>query len=293
MVIRAVLKLLRIKHWIKNGFVLAPLVFSLEFLHPESLIKAVVAFFSFCLMSSTVYVINDIIDRDRDRNHPKKKHRPIAAGRVSPGAAFVIAGTLLVCSVMLALVVHSSSLFILAIYLALNLLYSFVLKHMVIIDVIGIAMGFILRITMGAVAISVELSSWIIVTTFFISFFFGATKRYNELSTIDGSDDNRPVLGSYNIKFLNHLIIISLTLTIISYSLYTIDLVTVEKFRSRHLLYTIPFVVYGVFRYLYLVYVDGKGDDPAEIVLQDVPIIVDVILWLCAVVFILLQPRLF
>jgi 4-hydroxybenzoate polyprenyltransferase len=214
-----IIRLIRIKHWIKNVFVFAPLVFSLNFLHIPLVLKNLLAFLAFGLASSFCYVVNDILDRERDRQHPQKKDRPIASGRVSVLVAVLTGIFLIGTAAFISIQISIYLSIVLLIYVCMNILYSVILKHIVIIDVMIIAFGFVLRVIAGAVSIDVVMSNWILLTTLFISLFLGFGKRRYDLDTVKSSNSHRPVLNDYNLKLLDYMIIISLSLTIIAYSL--------------------------------------------------------------------------
>ncbi len=275
------IKLMRRRHWIKNAFVLAPLVFSLKFLEMSAVLVTFKAFLAFSFMASFVYVINDILDVEKDRKHPKKKSRPIASGKVSIANAVIFSVFLFLIGMGIAFTINIPTLIILLIYFVMNLFYSIKLKHIVLLDVFIIAVGFLLRVYAGAFAIMVPVSHWIILTTFFISLFLGFGKRKNELLVLEKGKNSlhRPVLKFYNEQMVDGFILISLTLTIMTYTLYTIDNHAIEKLGSDNLIYTVPVVVYGLFRYLYLVYGENKGGDPAEIVVKDRWVIIACVFW--------------
>lgn len=284
---KAIIQLLRIKQWIKNTFLFTPLIFSLNFLNAGLVTKSLLAFLAFCLASSFGYAVNDILDREKDRQHPEKSRRPIARGAVSVPAASFVAGILLAASIALSIVVNPLVTASIAGYIVLVALYSFVLKRLVIIDVMAIALGFVIRVIAGALAIEVGISNWILLCSLFISLFLGFGKRRNELNSLDDAANHRSVLGNYNIRLLDYMIVASLALTIITYSLYVIDPETVSRLGTDKLVMTLPFVIYGVFKYLYRLHVKQDGSDLADIILRDKGIIIDIVLWLLSIVIIL------
>ena len=285
----AYIKLMRVKHWIKNAFVLAPMLFSLKFLEISSLIIAMKAFISFSLVASFVYIINDILDVEKDRKHPKKKKRPIASGKISPLSAFIFSIIVFVLGFGIAYDINIQTFVVIFIYFVMNLLYSLKLKHIVLLDVFIIAIGFLLRVYAGAFAIAVPVSHWIILTTFFISLFLGFGKRRNELLVVGEANktSHRPVLAFYNEKIVDAFIVISLTLTVMTYTLYTIDSNAIKNIGSDNLIYTVPVVVYGMFRYLFLIYGEDKGGDPAELVLKDKWIMFTCFIWLIMAILVM------
>ena len=272
-------RLIRVKHWIKNMFVLAPLIFSLKFCVPDSLFRVLIMFFSFSLASSVVYTINDIADRERDRFHPDKKNRPIASGVISVANAAILAVALFSIALAGAWYLSPQAAAVVVAYVALNLLYSYFLKHHPCIDVMGIAIGFLLRVIAGAIAIEVEVSEWMLLTTFFLSLLLGFGKRRKEMLATDGSIRHRVVFQQYSLELLNHLILICAGLTIITYSIYVILSGNMIRLGSHRFVATIPIVVFGVFRYLFLIYHENDGGDPADILLRDRAMQVDILLW--------------
>lgn len=273
-----VIKLLRVQHWVKNLFIFVPLIFALKFTEYSLVIKSIVAFLSFSFASSFVYVINDIFDRDKDKTHPKKKNRPIASGAISIRQGIVLSIMVLVFSVLLGLNLNISTTVVVISYLIMNIFYSAILKNIVLIDIFTIAIGFVFRVVAGALAINVEISTWVLLTTFFISLFLGFGKRRCELNLVNDGKDYRPVLDEYSIQLLDYMIVVSLTLTIVAYSLYVVDPDIVSKFKTDKLMYTIPIVVYGVFRYLHSIYVKKEGE-PSDVIFSDPGLILSVLLW--------------
>ena len=278
------LKLLRPKHWVKNFFVLAPIVFAGKVSDAFSIKMALLVFVSFCLGSSAVYVLNDIKDWKQDEKHPIKKNRPIASGVISVALASIYCAALFLAFIALSsvwIILKEPIVFLLLmIYAVLNIFYTYKLKQIELLDAFIIAIGFVLRIIAGAYAIAVTPTGWIIVTTFFLSLFLGFGKRRNEILQMeDNAAEHRQVLSKYNIALLDQIIVSTGTIAIISYALYTLDAGVVAKFGTDKLYYTIPFVAYGVFRYI-LVLFKGEKSDPTEIVTSDYEIILDVVLWL-------------
>jgi 4-hydroxybenzoate polyprenyltransferase len=276
------IELMRPKQWIKNLFVFAPILFAGKLLDFPLLIQNIIAFAAFCGVSSSVYVLNDIIDIESDRVHKKKRYRPIAAGDVSIQQGRTLFGILLLITVLLCL--KLSTLFSITIfsYFVNNLIYSFKVKNIVLLDVFSISLGFILRVIGGAVAIDVSVSSWMIITTIFISLFLGISKRRAELSgpNQENLEKQRRVLSDYDVVFVDQLNTVAATGTIISYALYTVSEKAINAFHSDKLIYTTPFVIYGIFRYLYLLHQKNLGESPTQIMTKDLPIIINSIIWL-------------
>ena len=276
------IKLIRPKQWIKNFFVFAPLLFSRHVFDLPYLLPSLAAFFIFSLASSAVYIINDIMDVESDRAHPKKKYRPIASGEISVKQAMIFL-------VLLVIIIIAGLLFlkpifgvVIVLYFITNLLYSLKVKSIVLLDVFFISFGFMLRVLGGAAAISVPISSWMILTTIFISLFLAISKRRGELSQVinqDNIEKQRKVLKEYSVEFADQLNTIAAAGTIISYALYTVSDKTVNTFGTDKLIYTTPFVIYGIFRYMYLMHQKNLGESPTSIVTKDIPIILGVLGW--------------
>lgn len=278
--IKTLLELMRPVQWVKNGFVLAPLLFSRQFTHPDKCENTLLALLCFCLVSSAVYAINDICDRQEDRIHPVKKHRPLAAGRLAVSQAVLASILLLAAGLALALSVNTRFLAILSIYILLNIGYSLGLKHLVILDVMIVAAGFVLRILGGSLAIQVPASHWLVLCTILISLFLGFTKRRAELVSLQNNQPHsRKVLKDYSIAFLDQVIAMVTGATIVCYALYTVDTRTLDEFGSRAMLLTVPLVIYGLFRYIYLIYHLNEGEDPTASLLRDLPTIINLLLW--------------
>lgn len=281
------LRALRPQQWVKNLFVLAPAVFAHRLGDRAALLATLLAFAAFCAASSAVYLVNDIRDREADRNHPLKRHRPIAAGRLSVAAAAVTAGLLGAAALASALALGRAYGLVLVAYLASSLLYSLWLKHLVIVDVMVLAVGYVLRVEAGAAAIGVAVSSWLLLCTIFVSLFLGFSKRRHELMLLaERASDQRRVLTHYSPAFLDQMINVVTASTVLSYALYAVAEESVAK-HGRGLLYTVPFVLFGIFRYLFLVYQQPGHANPTEEVLTDPPFLVNVGLWSLAVMWIL------
>ena len=279
---------LRIPHWIKNLFIFAALIFAKRLFVPEDLLRVFIAFILFSLVSSAGYLINDIADLSRDKKNPLKNHRPLAAGKLPPGIAITTAILLLGICIPGGFWLNKPFGFILTAYFLLGLTYSFFWKHFVILDVFGIAAGFALRVMAGALVISVAISGWLLLCTGLLSLFLGFSKRRHELILLgDTASQHRKVLTEYNPYFLDQMISIVTTATLVIYILYTMNPVTIAKFGTDKLILTIPFVLYGIFRYLYLVHQKGKGSSPAKLLLTDIPLLTDVILWIFAAIAII------
>lgn len=260
---------MRPRQYAKNLFIFAPLFFDRQLFNPHALILTFLGFAALCILSSGVYVLNDIVDVNADRNHPQKKYRPIASGKISIRNAKIFC-LILFLTAFIASFFISKIFFLLCILMAvINLAYSFKLKHIPLIDIITIGILFIIRVLCGAVLIKVRIfSPWLYIVTFMLALYLGFGKRRTELASIEGSaNSTRPVLDGYTIPFLDQLISIISAVTIISYALYTFSGSAVPE--NNRLLLTIPFVVYGIFRYLYLVQVKHQGGAPEEVLFSD------------------------
>jgi decaprenyl-phosphate phosphoribosyltransferase len=273
-----ILAVLRIRQWIKNFFVFIPLIFSGRLTDTRDLILAVFAWIAFNFISSVVYIINDLKDIDADKLHPRKSQRPIPSGRISFFVACAIAAcSLVAASVISVLFINTLYVFCIAAYLLINIIYTFWGKQVVILDVLFIAMGFVIRVVSGSYAISVEPSGWLIMTTFFLSLFLGFGKRRNEFIALEKNKVlHRKVLAQYDLDLLNHFIFTSCALSIISYALYTLSPSVIERFaHGNKLVYTIPFFTFCLFRYVFFIWKKEEGD-PTEVVLRDPAIIISV-----------------
>ncbi len=279
---------MRPKQWVKNLTVLAPLLFAQQLKSPLAVSYALIACGLFCLTSSSIYFLNDLQDREQDRLHPQKRHRPIASGQLSVGVALGAMGVLAIIAISMGLLLNPVFGLILVGYWVLNVLYTLWLKHQVILDVFIVATGFVLRVIGGSVAIEVEMSHWLLLCTSLLALFLGFSKRRHELLLLkEGAGTHRQVLVEYDARFLDMMIGIVTASTVMSYALYTVSFETVQKFHTRGLLATFPFVLYGIFRYLYLVYHRDLGGDPTQIVLTDRPLIVNLVFWALTVIVIL------
>lgn len=275
------LMLMRPWQWFKNIFVLAPLLFSHQFVHLSSCLKAALAFVSFCIVSSAIYTINDLCDAKEDRQHPTKKLRPIARRAVSSRTAITLSIILFGSSLVLAWCADFYVAMIVLLYAVTHVAYSFGLKRTAILDVMIIAAGFVLRILGGSAAISVVPSHWLVICTFMISLFLGFTKRRAELLGVGTKTPNsRTVLKDYSTTFLDQAISMVTGATIVCYTLYTVDTRTVELFGTRAMLVTVPSVVYGLLRYIYLIYHLEQGEDPSHTLTHDVPMIINLMIWI-------------
>ncbi|WP_275983463.1 decaprenyl-phosphate phosphoribosyltransferase [Paenibacillus hamazuiensis] len=278
------LALMRPRQWTKNLLVFAALIFSIRQANMAMLGQALAGFVLFCLVSSCVYVLNDFVDRERDRMHPEKKYRPLASGAIHPQTALLFGFVLLACCLLLAFRFQFAFGCVLSVYFAVNVLYSLKLKHVVIIDLIIVASGFVLRAVGGGLVIGVPLTPWFLLCTMLLALFLAIGKRRHELALMQsGSGSHRKVLESYSMEMLNQMSVVVTTATIMSYALFTFT-----AGHTIHLMWTLIFVLYGLFRYLYLIHMEGKGGRPEKLLLEDKHILLTVVLYGFSVVCILL-----
>lgn len=280
---------LRPEQWTKNLIVFGALVFSKSFTDFQLIESSIILFGLFCLASSSVYLLNDVLDYERDRVHPRKSKRPIASGIVPRPTAIVLSVILAAVALVIAwFFLNPQTMLLLACYAGLNVLYSIVLKHIVIVDVMTIAGGFVLRAVAGGVAISVPISSWLIVCTLLLALFLGFGKRRHELESLkDTASKHREILEHYSIYFLDQLISIVTAAVIVAYTFYTLSPEVEQKLGVEHLEISVPFVMYGIFRYLYLIHKKEKGGSPSRVLLTDLPILVNVLLWFATVLILM------
>jgi 4-hydroxybenzoate polyprenyltransferase len=277
---RLVLETMRPKQWVKNVFVFAGLAFAAKVTHPESVLRAGSVFVAFCLASGATYLLNDVRDADADRHNPRTASRPIARGNLSPELALVVAAGAATVALGIAAVINWQTLAVLAGYVALQLAYSHGLKHVLFIDVMAIAGGFVLRAAAGGLAIDVPISSWLLLCTGLLAIFLGFTKRRAEAVALGGSDQpRRAVLDHYSVGLLDELIAVVTPSTVVVYAIYA-----ATGAHTHWMLLTLPFVLYGVFRVLFLIHHHGAlTEEPAVAVLRDRPLLACVVLWgVCA-----------
>lgn len=287
-------KAMRPRQWPKNGVVLLPLIFARELGNPELAVRGLVATLLFCLFSGAVYLINDLLDVEKDRLHPNKRHRPLASGRLSPHVAIIAAAAIILGGLAAALALAPGFALVAAGYLTLQGAYVFWLKHAVILDVLALALGFVLRAVAGAVVVAVPISPWLYACALLLALFLALGKRRQELVSLSqaGVDagGHRPALEQYTVGLVDQLIQVVTTCLVLAYMLYTFS---AENLPANHaMMATAPFVLYGLFRYLYLVHVRGEGGAPEEVLLRDRPVALCVVLWgVCSVLILYLFPR--
>ncbi|MCP4713446.1 MAG: decaprenyl-phosphate phosphoribosyltransferase [Planctomycetes bacterium] len=285
---------LRPQHWVKNLFVVAPLLFSQQYRNTTQCWRSLLAFTAFCAISSAIYVLNDLADLKEDRKHPIKKNRPLAQGSLSTNFAMVLIIVLVAANLLLSWFLGSNFLLISLIYLTINTIYSFGIKHVAIVDVMTIAAGFVLRIVAGSVAVDMRPSHWLVLCTIMVSLFLGFTKRRAELVAVEGAGEyTRKVLQDYSTAFLDQVIPMVTAATIICYALYTVDDRTLSVLGTRAMLLTVPSVMFGLFRYIYLIYHEQKGADPTELVCRDAPTLINLLIWVLISVLIVTKGHQF
>ena len=282
---------LRPGQWTKNLLVFAGLVFGGRLLNEDAVANAAIAFAVFCALSSAGYLFNDIRDREADRRHPLKRSRPIASGRLSIPAALMLAGILAAIALSVATAISPALALVATAYAVLLALYSVLLKNLVIIDVLTIAGGFVLRAIAGAVAVQVPFSAWLLVCTTLLALFLGLSKRRHELVLLgEAAEDHRRILHEYSPYLLDQMIAVVTASTLIAYTFYSISAETAARLGTPRLGLTIPFVLYGIFRYLYLVHQKHGGGSPAAMLLTDRPLLACVALWIATVATLLYTP---
>lgn len=282
------IRLLRPHQWLKNGFVLVGVLFGHAWSDPAKLALALYAFAAFCLLASGVYILNDLVDREQDRLHPYKRERPLAQGSVSVAAALALMGACFAGGLALALTRAGSVPAIFVGYVALNLAYSFALKDIVIVDVFAIAAGFMLRILAGTLGIGIAPSHWLLLCGLLLTLFLGFAKRRAELNAMANAGGyHRRVLVEYSLTLLDQMIAVAVAGTVVTYSLYTVSPETVALHGTHNLIYTVPFVLYGMYRYLYLLHRREGGGDPSHELMRDPHLAVALLGWLATTIFLL------
>jgi 4-hydroxybenzoate polyprenyltransferase len=281
------LESLRPKQWIKNLFIFAGILFSQNLLNLRLLTKTIEAFLIFCILSGAVYIVNDIVDREKDKLHPYKSKRPIASGKLKVSSALMAVSLFVPLALILAFFLNRNFFLVSIGYFLLQVGYSFVFKNIVILDVFAVALGFVLRVAAGTIVIEVSISSWLLVCTILLALFLGLSKRRHELVVLGDAEGHRAVLREYSPYLLDQMISVVTASTVIAYTLYTMSGETIRKFGTKNLIFTVPFVLYGVFRYLYLIHQKGAGGSPEILIVTDKPLIIDILLWIITVFIII------
>ena len=276
---QGLIKLVRPKQWVKNSFVFAPLIFAGEFLHPDSVYSTLLAAFLFCIAASAVYIVNDLKDIEKDRIHPEKsKKRPLASGQVSPQSAIILLILLYIVLISFWTVVPNV-IYVIFIYLALNWAYTFKLKHEPVIEIFIVAFGFVLRVYAGAIALTVPVSHWMFITTLSISLYLASIKRRQEL--LQSGSQSRGVLAYYSVTLIDRFAEMSAVTAVVFYSLYAMEV-------QPKLVVTVPLVIFGLFRYWYIVETLKGGESPTDVIIQDKQILLTVLLWVGYCIWVLL-----
>lgn len=292
MVLFYLIKSLRPVQWTKNFFIFAALIFAQKALELPFVLKTLVGFAVFCILSGSLYLFNDILDLEEDRLHPRKSQRPLASGKISKNLAFSVFIALSLLSLLFSFWLEFRFFLISLVYFILQFAYSLKLKHIVILDIFIVATGFVLRVVAGGVVIDVPISSWLLICTSLLALFISMSKRRHELVLLeDNATGHRPILKEYSPYLLDQMIAIVTSSTLIAYCFYSISPETVQKFGSENLVFTVPFVLYGIFRYLYLVHQKQKGGSPEELIISDKPLLIDIGLWILAVFIIVYFAR--
>jgi 4-hydroxybenzoate polyprenyltransferase len=287
----SLVRTLRPEQWTKNLIVFAALLFGQRLLDPEAVTRALAAFVVFCVLSGVVYLVNDLFDRDADRLHPTKRFRPIASGELSSGVAVLWAIVLGAVALGAAAWLGAAFTVVAAVYLVLFVSYSRWLKHIVIVDVMTIAIGFVLRTVAGAAVIDVPVSDWLLVCTVLLALFLGLSKRRHELTLLTGSaGGHRRILDEYNPYLLDQMIGVVTASTLMAYIIYCTSQETIERFGTRNLVLTVPLPIYGILRYLYLVHRRDGGGNPSELLITDRPLLICVALWGLVTTLVIYRP---
>jgi 4-hydroxybenzoate polyprenyltransferase len=284
-VIIELLRLMRPHQWVKNTFVLAGLLFGHAWHNPTLVTQTLFAFVAFCLISSTIYILNDIVDIEQDRHHPSKRNRPLPSGKLKVSTAAIFALLMGASALTMASFASNTVVIILLLYALMNIAYSLKLKHVVILDVFIIATGFMLRILAGTLGIGIPPSQWLLLCGLMITLFLGFSKRRAEIIALsDDKSAHRKVLEDYSPVLLDKMIVITAAGLIMSYSLYTMNAETIRIHGTANLIYTVPFVIYGVFRYIFLLHHQSRGTDTAKDMVRDPHLLTVLIGWLLATV---------
>jgi len=281
MTIAHILESMRPQQCLKNVFIFAPLIFSQNVTNPDLFKKSLLAFAVFCLLSGALYILNDLKDMAEDKLHPLKSRRPIAAEKLKRSHAVIAFVVVSLISFLLCLLLNLNFFYIALFYFVLQMAYSFRLKHVVILDVFIVAAGFFIRVIAGGLAIEVYISPWLLICTALLALFLAMSKRRHEIILLEQDAENhRPILKEYSPYLLDQMIAVVTASIVIAYCLYTISEETVTKFGTTKLIFTVPFVLYGIFRYLYLIHQKSEGGTPEVLILKDKPLLLDIFFWI-------------
>lgn len=286
---KSIIQLLRPHQYIKNMLVFAPLFFSFSYGEPDKVVLSIEAFICFCIASSAVYILNDLMDREEDREHPEKRHRPIASGRVSLGAARVLLSVLLLGALTLAAAIDTALLYVIALYCAVNVFYSFGLKRVAILDIVLLSFGFLLRVAGGGAVTGIEVSMWLVIMTFLLAVFLGIAKRRQDLKLSALGLKTRRNIGAYNLEFINATMVLMAGVIIVAYLLYTVEPEIQAHFRTHSLYITSLFVITGILRYMQIVFVEDGNTDPTDVLYRDRFLQIVIVLWILS--FLILRGR--
>ncbi len=284
--IRNFIILIRPQQWIKNFILFAGIIFGKKLNDPDALLKVAAAFFLFSFVASCQYVFNDYMDRAEDAMHPEKKNRPLASGAIDPGVALTLMIIMLTVSLILSFLLSQVFFGLLVFYFLFNLAYSSYLKHLVILDVMAISIGFVIRAIAGATVISVQFSSWLLLCTFMLALFWGFSKRRGEIILMEeGAKTHRKILDEYSVNFLDMMLGITATMTLMSYVMYTFSPSTIQNLGTDKMVYTVPIVVYAILRSLYIIYIKNMGHNPTKAILTDKSVLITGLLWVILVTY--------
>lgn len=288
------IRAMRPRQWAKNVIVYAGLVFDAQLLMPDPLLRVTLTFLLLCMASSSIYIINDIVDVESDRQHPRKRFRPIASGQLPLALARIAAFVLPVVTLVLSLLLNQTLFLLIVIYLVLHIAYAFRLKHIVIIDVLAIAAGYVLRVAAGTVVIHVaNFSPWLYLSVALLALFLAIGKRRQELLLLaEKAGTIRVTFEHYNLQLLDDMLRMVMVSVLMTYTLYTIETDSPSLAGSNLALLTIPFVLYAIFRYLYLMHVKGEGAAPEDVLFKDRPLLISIVLWGLTFIGIIYLPRL-
>jgi 4-hydroxybenzoate polyprenyltransferase len=288
MMFRDLFQIVRPAQWAKNALLFAPIIFAKHLFVIGDLLRVAAAFVCFCLVASGAYVLNDLRDCERDRQHPLKCKRPLPAGRIAVPTAWILLASLVSSGLGGALLLGGEFAVLVAAYFTLQIAYTYVLKETVILDVMSIASGFVLRAVAGGAVIGVFVSQWLIICTFLLALFLGFAKRRHELVLLeDKASEHREILREYSPYFLDQMISVVTTSTVMAYAIYTLSPEVQQRLGTTQLYLTLPFVLFGIFRYLYLVHQKEEGGNPTSLLLNDRPLLADVVLWIATATFVL------
>jgi 4-hydroxybenzoate polyprenyltransferase len=286
--LKQILISMRPKQWTKNAILFAALIFSKNLFHAQSFLRVLEAFILFTLLSGSVYIFNDLMDIEKDRCHPKKSQRPLASGKLKPTNAIIASILIGITGLFFSFLLNLRFGLVVFSYIILQLAYTLSLKHIIILDVFSVAAGFLLRVLAGAVVIDVPVSTWLLVCTMLLALFLSFCKRRHELVNLEAEAVNhRESLKAYSTYLLDQMIAVVTASTLISYALYTMSTETVQRFGTTNLKYTIPLVLFGIFRYLYLIHQKDEGGNPESIILKDKPMILNIFFYVIIVGLIL------